>query len=42
MILEVAACRLRELGDVRGALRVLEVDHVAPIVLRGLVSLKEG
>ena len=38
MILDGAACRLTELGDVRDVLGVLGVDHVVPIVLRVLVS----
>ena len=37
-ILECAACRLRELGDVRDVLSVLGVALVVPIVLRVLVS----
>ena len=40
-ILEFAACRLRELGDVRDVLSVLGVGLVVPIVLRVLVSLRE-
>ena len=38
MILDGAACRLRELGDVRDVLGVLGVALVVPIVLRVLVS----
>ena len=38
VILDGAACRLRELGDVRDVLGVLGVAHVVPIVLRVLVE----
>ena len=38
VILDGAACRLRELGDVHDVLGVLGVDHVVPFVLRVLVS----
>ena len=38
VILDGAACRLRELGDVHDVLVVLRVAFVAPIVLRVLVS----
>ena len=38
VILDGAACRLRELGDVRDVPGVLGVDHVVPVVLRVLVS----
>ena len=38
VILDGAASRLRELGDVRDALGVLGVALVVPIVLRVLVS----
>ena len=38
VILDGAACRLRELGDVRGLLVVLAVNLVVLIVLRVLVS----
>ena len=38
MILDGAACRLRELGDVRDVRGVFGVAHVGPIVLRGLLS----
>ena len=39
MILDGAACRLGELGDVHDVLGVLGEDHVVPmIVLRVLVS----
>ena len=38
VILDGAACRLRELGDVRGVLDVLGVALIVPVVLRVLVS----
>ena len=38
VILDGAACRLGELGDVHDELGVLGVDHVVPVVLRVLVS----
>ena len=38
VILDGAACRLRELGDVRDVLGALGVALVVPIVLRVLVS----
>ena len=38
VILDGAACRLRELGDMRDVLGVLGVALVVPIVLRVLVS----
>ena len=38
MILDGAACRLRELGGVRDVLGALGVALVVPIVLRVLVS----
>ena len=38
VILDGAACRPRELGDVHDVLGVLGVDHVVPVVLRVLVS----
>ena len=38
VILDGAACRLGELGDVHDVLGVLGDDHVVPIVLRVLVS----
>ena len=38
VILDGAACRLRELGDVRDVLGVLGVVLVAPVALRVLVS----
>ena len=42
VILDGAACRLRELGDVRDVLGVLGVENIVPAVLRVLVSwLKE-
>ena len=41
LILDGAACRLRELGDVRDVLGVLGVALVVPIVLRVLVSWQE-
>ena len=34
VILDGAACRLRELGDVHDVLGVLGVDNVVPVVLR--------
>ena len=37
MILDGAACRLGEHGDVHDVLRVLGDDHIEPIVLRVLV-----
>ena len=37
VILDGAACRLRELGDVRDVLGVRGLDHVVPIVLRIVV-----
>ena len=41
LILDGAACRLRELGDVRDVLGVLGVALVVPIVQRVLVSWQE-
>ena len=38
VILDGAACRLTELGDVRDVLGVLGADHVVPIVLRVVVE----
>ena len=42
MILDGAACRLRELGDARDVLGVLGVAVVVPIVLRVLCHRRKS